>query len=424
MRPPHPDRGRGCGSAGRRVPVSGRGTRRRHDAAGQAPLEARPGAVDRLAGACRKGRCSSRRRTGRRRRRRWSPRSCARASRLAHNRSGANLVSGVASTLLGSRGAELGLFEVDEAALPEVARRVRPRAVLLGNLFRDQLDRYGELEHVAERWRTARRDAARRRRSSSNADDPLVGDARDACSGGARLRARRSARTPGRRSSTPPTRSTASRCGTPYEYAAAYVGHLGDYRCPNVRARAACRSTSPRARSSWTGSTASTFTLATPAGRLGCGLRFPGSTTSTTRCGGCVARARARRAARRRSSPGLERFSAAFGRFERIAIGDKRLLMLLIKNPAGANEAVRTLVDGGAAARRRRRAERRDRRRARRLVDLGRRLRAAARAASSAGRDRRRAPPSSRCASPTAASTATGSRSSRISRRRSTAASS
>jgi UDP-N-acetylmuramyl tripeptide synthase len=44
---------------------------------------------------------------------------------------------------------------VDEGALPEVARRVRPRAVLLANLFRDQLDRYGELEHVAERWRAA-----------------------------------------------------------------------------------------------------------------------------------------------------------------------------------------------------------------------------------------------------------------------------
>jgi UDP-N-acetylmuramyl tripeptide synthase len=45
---------------------------------------------------------------------------------------------------------------------------------------------------------------------------------------------------------------------------------------------------------------------------------------------------------------GLERFSPAFGRFERIAVGDKHVLLLLIKNPAGANEAVRTLVDGGA----------------------------------------------------------------------------
>src|SRR5205085_10085091 len=72
---------------------------------------------------------------------------------LAHNASGANLVSGVASALLAAQDAELGLFEVDEAALPEVASRLRPRTLCLGNLFRDQLDRYGELERVAERWR-------------------------------------------------------------------------------------------------------------------------------------------------------------------------------------------------------------------------------------------------------------------------------
>src|SRR5438876_649443 len=75
--------------------------------------------------------------------------------RLAHNGSGANLVSGVASTLLAARDAELGLFEVDEGAFAEVATRVHPRAVCLGNLFRDQLDRYGELELIAERWRAA-----------------------------------------------------------------------------------------------------------------------------------------------------------------------------------------------------------------------------------------------------------------------------
>src|SRR5256885_2564552 len=75
--------------------------------------------------------------------------------RVAHNDSGANLVSGIASTLLRAGGAELGLFEVDEAALPEIARRIRPKALLLGNLFRDQLDRYGEPELVAARRRSA-----------------------------------------------------------------------------------------------------------------------------------------------------------------------------------------------------------------------------------------------------------------------------
>src|SRR5438067_4354061 len=96
--------------------------------------------------------------------------------RLAHNRSGANLLSGVASALLAAGDAELGLLEVDEAALPEVMRRVRPRAVCLGNLFRDQLDRYGELEHVAERWRRAVRELPADAVLIVNGDDPQVGD--------------------------------------------------------------------------------------------------------------------------------------------------------------------------------------------------------------------------------------------------------
>ncbi|HWM13348.1 MAG TPA: Mur ligase family protein, partial [Gaiellaceae bacterium] len=94
--------------------------------------------------------------------------------RLAHNRAGANLVSGVASALLSQRDAELGLFEVDEGAFPDVARRVQPHAVLLGNLFRDQLDRYGELELIAERWRGAAAELPPDAWIAANVDDPLV----------------------------------------------------------------------------------------------------------------------------------------------------------------------------------------------------------------------------------------------------------
>ena len=79
------------------------------------------------------------------------------------NAAGANLASGVTSALLARerhRGAGgestgcggIGVFEVDEGALPQVAGALQPRAVVLMNLFRDQLDRYGELETIAERW--------------------------------------------------------------------------------------------------------------------------------------------------------------------------------------------------------------------------------------------------------------------------------
>ena len=153
--------------------------------------------------------------------------------RLAHNSSGANLVSGVASTLLAARDAELGLLEVDEAALPEVARRLRPRAVCLGNLFRDQLDRYGELELVAGRWRAAVQELPTDSALVVNGDDPQVGDLGRERGPGTRT----VFGVDDPRQAHPALQHAADskwciRCGTAYEYAAAYIGHLGDYRCP------------------------------------------------------------------------------------------------------------------------------------------------------------------------------------------------
>ena len=263
--------------------------------------------------------------------------------RLAHNSSGANLVSGVASTLLNADGAELGLFEVDEGALPEVARRVRPAAVCLGNLFRDQLDRYGELEHVAERWRRMAAELAPDAWLVVNGDDPQVGNL-------AHARARSLAfgvDDPRHARATLQHAADSKwcvRCGTPYDYAAAYVGHLGDYRCP------ACGHKRPSldvvAREiELDGLESVSFRLVTPAGDQPVRLPLPGiynvynaiaAAALTHVLGADLGAIKA----------GLERFSAAFGRFERISIGRRNLLVLLVKNPAGANEAVRTLLAG------------------------------------------------------------------------------
>ena len=176
------------------------------------------------------------------------------------------------------------------------------------------------------------------------------------------------------------------RCGTPYDYAAAYVGHLGDYRCP--RGDHARPPLEVAARDvSLQGLERAAFRLDTPEGSCRIELGLPGL-YNVYNAVAAAALARTLGAELDEIAAGLERFSAAFGRFERIAVGGKRILLLLIKNPAGANEAVRTLVDGGAPRLRRRRAQRRDRGRTRRLVDLGRRLRAAAAGARDARRER------------------------------------
>jgi UDP-N-acetylmuramyl tripeptide synthase len=264
--------------------------------------------------------------------------------RVAHNSAGANLVSGVASTLLAARDAELGLFEVDEAALPEVARRVHPKALLLANLFRDQLDRYGELELLAARWREATASLPDAE-LVLNADDPHVGDL-----GTGRARVRmfgvddpRVARSALQHAADA---KYCVRCGTPYDYAAAYVGHLGDYRCPacghgRPALDVAAREIELR------GLDGAAFTLVAPGGTARVELALPGLyNVYNALAAGALCLSLGVPLAD--VAAGLGRASAAFGRFERIAIGDRRLLLLLIKNPAGTNEAVRTLVDGGA----------------------------------------------------------------------------
>jgi lipid II isoglutaminyl synthase (glutamine-hydrolysing) len=264
--------------------------------------------------------------------------------RLAWNNSGANLASGVASTLLAAREAELGLLEVDEFALPEILRRVRPRALVLGNLFRDQLDRYGELEHIAERWRAAVGSLPEGTALAVNADDPLVASLAEHHEGATRFGV------DDPRRARPALQHAADskyclRCGRPLVYAAAYVGHLGDWRCD------ACGWARPpldlAARNvELHGLEASSFDLVGSAGTNSVRLPLPGlynvynalaAASLALALGGTLEDVRT----------GLEGFTAAFGRFERIEADGRRVLMLLIKNPAGANEAIRTLEEGG-----------------------------------------------------------------------------
>jgi UDP-N-acetylmuramyl tripeptide synthase len=265
--------------------------------------------------------------------------------RLAWNRSGANLASGVTSTLLAAEDAELGLLEVDEFALPEVMRRTRPRVVCLGNLFRDQLDRYGELEHIAERWRAAVGELPDDAALVVGADDPLVASLAEGRQGAVRfgvddpVHAR-------------PSLQHASdskyclRCGAPYRYDAAYVGHLGAYRCE------ACGHARPpldvAARAIEThGLDGVSFSLETPASVARVRLGLPGL-YNVYNALAAASLALALGTTLDDVVTGLERFRAAFGRFERFTVGDKRVLLLLVKNPAGANEAIRTLADGSA----------------------------------------------------------------------------
>jgi lipid II isoglutaminyl synthase (glutamine-hydrolysing) len=150
---------------------------------------------------------------------------------LCRNTAGANLSSGVASALLACPGADLGVFEVDEAALPGVAHALRPRMTVLGNLFRDQLDRYGELEAIASRWQQMTAELPGDARLVRNGDDPLLASLEHT---GPTLTF--GIDDPAAALPAMPHASDSKwcpACGTRLAYTHVYLGHLGAWSCPN-----------------------------------------------------------------------------------------------------------------------------------------------------------------------------------------------
>jgi UDP-N-acetylmuramyl tripeptide synthase len=270
-----------------------------------------------------------------------------RGARLVHNRAGANMAGGVASALAESarRGGrrldgDTGVFEVDEFWVPQMLDELSPRAVLLANLFRDQLDRYGELETIGERWLEAVRGLPAATQLVLNADDPLVADLgrdRDAIYFGvdddalARPEMQHAADS-----------KHCRRCGHPYAYEAIYLGHLGRYACPNCgqrRPEPSVRATRVELR----GIDAAVFTLETPEGAEPVRLPLPGlynvynALAAAALCG-------ALGVSLVEIVAGLEGVAPAFGRAETLPLRGRPTSVLLIKNPAGANEVLRTLT--------------------------------------------------------------------------------
>ncbi len=265
--------------------------------------------------------------------------------RLVHNRAGANMAGGVATALLeASRGrtiaGEAGLFEVDEFWLDRVVGELRPRALLLANLFRDQLDRYGELETIADRW-AAVVAAAGDTKLVLNADDPLVADlGRDRSDvtyfgvqdDGVAL--------PGMAHAS--DSKHCRRCGAPYVYDAIYMGHLGRYHCPNgdsLRPEPQVAATAV----TLDGTRAARFTLRMGEQSAAVALPLPGL-YNVYNALGAAGLAGALGATLAEIVAGLQATQAAFGRAETVRLAGRDMAILLVKNPAGANEVLRTLA--------------------------------------------------------------------------------
>jgi len=262
-----------------------------------------------------------------------------------HNRAGSNMTWGVATALLEQRGEE-GLFEVDEAWLPRVSEQLDPGLIVLGNLFRDQLDRYGEMEALANEWAKTVTARVGQTRFVLNADDPLIADlGRDP--EGARREGVLNFGIEDDSQALPELQHAfdakhCRRCGHPYAYERAFVGHLGHYSCPN------CGAERPRPEVAATaielrGMDGSRSRVRTPSGEIEIELPLPGL-YNVYNALAAIAAGLQLGVAPERIKAGLEGTRAAFGRVETIEVAGVPVSILLIKNPAGANEVLRTLL--------------------------------------------------------------------------------
>ena len=261
---------------------------------------------------------------------------------VVHNRAGSNMHWGVATALLdaGRSDQELGLFEVDEAWLGPVARSLDARLFLLGNLFRDQLDRYGELDLIADRWADLVAERHGRSGFVLNADDPLVADLGRERHGVTYYGvADDSQRLPELQHAA--DSKGCRRCGASYEYEAVYLGHLGRYACPVCGQRRPPLDVAAE-RVRLRGMAGSDLEIATPQGRIEVSLPLPGL-YNVYNALGATAASLALGASTGHVKEGLEQMTAVFGRVERISIGGREVALLLVKNPTGANEVLRTL---------------------------------------------------------------------------------
>jgi lipid II isoglutaminyl synthase (glutamine-hydrolysing) len=269
---------------------------------------------------------------------------------VLHNRSGSNLMRGLAATVTAAAGIDgripraartAGVLEVDEATLPTAVAAVRPRVVAFTNLFRDQLDRYGEVDSIAALWRRAVSLLPDGATIVLNADDPSV------------AALRHDARVPlltfgvedtsviGGVEEHPADARWCGRCGTEFRYTARFFWHVGHWSCPG------CGDARPAPEISATAvvfeGDRTRIDMMTPAGPLSLTLPLTGL-YNVYNALAAVAAACAMGVPPEPMRQALSTFSAAFGRQEALRVRGRDVRLFLCKNPAGVNQVLRTIT--------------------------------------------------------------------------------
>jgi len=265
--------------------------------------------------------------------------------RVVSNRAGANLIFGVTASALSKAGldgrlrADWGVFEIDEASLPRAVQEIQPRATLVLNLFRDQLDRYGELESIARKIEGALSVLPPETHVILNADDPRVAEIGLGLPHKPVWFGLDDVRVASRQLPHAADARTCPRCGSSLVFDAVYVGHDGVYRCPNQDFE--------RPKPDITATDIALHGFDSLALTIkGTRIEMPlGGLYNCYNVLAAYATARSLGLEGDYIAERLRTFRAAFGRQERIEFRGRHLILVLSKNPAGFNETVRTAVE-------------------------------------------------------------------------------
>jgi lipid II isoglutaminyl synthase (glutamine-hydrolysing) len=257
------------------------------------------------------------------------------------NRSGSNLYRGVASALIekaslgGQFTEQIGLFEVDEASMPAVCAAVTPKVIIVLNLFRDQLDRYGELDKTAAMIGEALKNS--KAEVWLNADDPLVASLASYVSSKKKVRyfGVNDAKVKKLAHDVTADSSHCPNHGLALKYTKNYFGHIGHYACP----KGDSKRPAPEIGLNY----GRTIQLETKNSKLELTFPLPGLYNAYNALA-ALAVASSLKVDQKTATEALTKASAAFGRVEELEIDGHRVFLLLIKNPTGFNQVIQTFL--------------------------------------------------------------------------------
>lgn len=245
--------------------------------------------------------------------------------KVFQNAAGANLLNGIASSLIshssifGTLDYDYAIFEIDENTIPLVIKECRADYVVLLNLFRDQLDRYGEVNKISKNWKKALGELPKDTTLIVNADDPEISYLGQTAHTQAYFFG---LQTGSKKELGHAVDSTyCPHCGTKLKYSAITFSHLGIWECPNCNLKRPGLYIEEFSYYPMTGTYNEYNTLAAVALCKKLGLSDAEITN------------------------GLKQFTPAFGRQEKIEVDGKNIQLFLSKNPTGFNESLRTVLE-------------------------------------------------------------------------------